>query len=317
MKSINDIDNLLARHFSKESLTAEQEVELMEWISQNRKEYDNLTGIMDRGSVSDNLTFDTKAAWNKVEPLLNRSIKLNTHKIKVTLAYVASLVLLIGITVFWNKNSRIERFSYANSGIINESIILPDSSSVLLYPDSKIQYKAFKKKGTRQLTLTGKAFFNIKKKETRPFIIDAYDVKVEVLGTSFLIDAMDKDSAAVYVKTGIVRVDIKENNVLLKAGQQVKITKKEIIKSDIPDSTNIFGEQPAILSFNNTPIEEVVRQLENIFNVKIDLGKKIKRNRITSQLKIDNLSSILLELSYICDCKCDTISESHYKLYYP
>lgn len=314
---MKDIDILLGRYLNKEALTTDQEIELLEWISQNREEYEQLIALMKEENTDDELTFDASKAWRKVEPVLTRKINFNTRKIKLSFAYAASLLLLLGITILWNLRPRTESLSCENIGVSNENIMLPDSSSIVLYPGSKVQYKGYKNKGIRKLILTGKAFFKVKKNKDRPFVIDAYNVKVEVLGTSFLVDAIANDSASVSVKTGIVKVGANDQKVILRANEQAKIREKKILKAKITDPAAVFGEKPLELIFDNAPIEDVVRQLEVIFNVKIELDKKVKQNKVTSKLKMDNLSNILLELNYICDCKCDTISNNHYKFYHP
>ena len=55
--------------------------------------------------------------------------------------------------------------------------------------------------------LVGKAFFQVKRDTLHPFLVQIPDVSVEVLGTSFLIDATISDQSAVFVKDGVVKVD--------------------------------------------------------------------------------------------------------------
>ena len=48
----NHIDELLARHFAKEALTAEQQAELDAWIAANSDEYRKLRKLMDMPVLS-------------------------------------------------------------------------------------------------------------------------------------------------------------------------------------------------------------------------------------------------------------------------
>lgn len=317
MKTINEIDNLLARHFSNEALSEQQQKELNNWIKNNEQEYKKLKSLLENTDIPSDIEFETSGAWENVNHQLHNRKHFNMRKFYVTIGYAASLFIIVGSILFWNKRSRIEHYSYVNAGTAKEKIWLPDSSSVILYPKSKIAYNASIEKGPRQITFTGKAFFDVRKNAGRSFIIEAYDVKVEVLGTSFLVEAYTRKEADIYVKNGVVKVETNGKNVILEANEQAEVANGNIIKSEIPDSLNVFDNKPGTLNFDNTPIVEVIRVLENLFDVKIDLGYGLKQNRITTQLKDDNLENILLELSYICNCKYDTISERRYKLYYP
>ncbi len=315
MKSTNDIDLLLARHFCGESLTADQEACLSQWISQHEAEYAQMAALMaeDRGVARP--VFDPVRAWRRIEPQL--TMRSSSGRIRTLIACAASVVLWVGLAFWWNENRAPEPIYYANAGTENQTVQLPDSSSVVLYPASKIRYETYAKKHKRKLTLSGKAFFEVKRDEQCPFVVDARTVKVEVLGTSFLVDVADENDASVSVKSGVVQVAARGEQVVVTADEQVSITPKGVVKSTIRPQDDVFGERPAVLSFDDTPVTDVVRELERVFCVQIELGDKIAQNRITTQFKLGNLTDILVELSYLCDCKYDQVAENHYKLFYP
>jgi transmembrane sensor len=63
-------------------------------------------------------------------------------------------------------------------------IVLPDSSVVWLNSGSRIAYNEAFGHSNRHLTLTGEAFFDVRK-STMPFIIKTADIQIKVLGTAF------------------------------------------------------------------------------------------------------------------------------------
>ena len=85
---------------------------------------------------------------------------------------------------------------------------MPDQSSVELFPNSRIAYaNDFDSTGTRDIYLSGQAFFTVTKNPSRPFRVFANEIVTKVLGTSFLVKSFDKDSTIkVTVKTGKVSV---------------------------------------------------------------------------------------------------------------
>jgi len=87
-------------------------------------------------------------------------------------------------------------------------LTLPDSSSVELAPDSRIAYTAgFDSARTRDVYLSGQAFFNVARIPNRPFRVFANDIVTKVLGTSFCIRSFEHDTTIqVTVRTGKVSV---------------------------------------------------------------------------------------------------------------
>jgi transmembrane sensor len=71
---------------------------------------------------------------------------------------------------------------------------LPDGSRLWLNAGSKVRYSDGFANGTRELTLAGEAFFDVKHDPEHPFLIHAGGVDVKVLGTSLNVRAYPGDS---------------------------------------------------------------------------------------------------------------------------
>ncbi len=169
-------------------------------------------------------------------------------------------------------------------------VLLPDGSSVVLDPAATISFSKKNWQNQREVTLSGKAFFEIAKDPQRPFLVYSHGLATKVLGTSFLIDA-SKDDVKVQVTTGVVRVfsvkDLSETQkqkhveeaasygMLLEHDQGIAFSKEngEIVK--LPDlvASNIEGNNTPIFVFDETPVEQVFKQLETTYNVKIIYDK--------------------------------------------
>jgi transmembrane sensor len=86
-------------------------------------------------------------------------------------------------------------------------ILLNDGSSVVLQPGGHLSYSEGANKKRREVTLTGKAFFEIVKNKEKPFLVYSYGLATKVLGTSFMIDASEENKdIKVEVRTGTVAV---------------------------------------------------------------------------------------------------------------
>ncbi|MEO5681743.1 MAG: FecR domain-containing protein [Chitinophagaceae bacterium] len=88
------------------------------------------------------------------------------------------------------------------------TIPLPDGSTVKLSSNSRISYESnFDSLATRDVYLSGQAFFNVKKNPDHPFRVFANEIVAKVLGTSFNIRSFEKDTVIqVTVSTGKVSV---------------------------------------------------------------------------------------------------------------
>jgi transmembrane sensor len=88
------------------------------------------------------------------------------------------------------------------------TVALPDGSAVSLAPHSRIGYAGnFDSTVTRDVYLSGEAFFEVTKNPDRPFRVFANEIVTKVLGTSFTVRSFENDTTIqVIVRTGKVTV---------------------------------------------------------------------------------------------------------------
>lgn len=303
MKETEPMNHLLARHFAGEMLSAIEKQEVEQWRKLHKADYERLRVWMEQASgQTESLDFDADAAWRKIEHRLPAKQRGFAHRLYAAWGIAASLLLVLGAAFWLWIQSDEEPLQYANVERSEQHIYLPDSSQVTLYPSASISYTI--QEGQRQLTLRGKAFFKVKKQLGSTFAIDAGGVKVEVLGTSFLVDAASVNHVQVKVHTGRVRVKASDSVTVLTAGEALNIQGEKLLKT------------PAVLSFNNAPIAEVATRLEQVLDIRIELDEAVKQNTITTKLTPKRVQDVLRELTNLCGCSCDTLSPRHYKLHY-
>lgn len=113
-----------------------------------------------------------------------------------------------------DARSRSNRISTALGAVQRTS--LADGSSVTLNSSSKIDITLDKR--VRQVNLlAGEVNFDVARDGNRPFIVQANDVQVRVLGTSFIVRLTDDGGISVTVREGLVAVS-RADGVLLKLG---------------------------------------------------------------------------------------------------
>ena len=311
-----NIDELLARHFIGEPLSREQQDLLDAWIAAHVDEYQQMKKLMEVSTVP--LVFDVEKAWNKVERRLDNSfVRKKYWRMTLVTAAAASVLLIITVGLFryWEKTS--SRFvHYANHTSVEKIVCLPDSSEVVLSPSATLAYQLQTSQTNRWVELEGKAFFRVKKKHGIPFIVEAGRLNVEVLGTAFLVDAVQRNRSGVYVESGKVRVEIGLREVVLNANEQVEVNDGDISTGIVDNPNEVFGRKNRELMFDNAPIFDVLKEVERHTGIQIILGNGLEKNRITTRIDVGDANGIAAELAFLCGCKCDTLDVGRrYRLY--
>ena len=262
---------------------------------------------------------DTEKAWAKVEPQLKEhSLKIGRFSHKAWFYSAAAAIALILITTWMILSHETDTQTVRYADITQtENVLLPDGSEVILYPHATLAFRYADDGTARQVELTGKAFFHVKNRDNAPFKISTGQMTVEVLGTSFLVDAAHDNKSGVFVESGRVKVSTSYNNVILEANEKVEIADDQMTLGLIEDPASFFGRGDSVLVFKNSPIATVVQEVEKQTGVKIELGKGLDRNTVTTKINVSERESIAAELAFVCGCQCDTLEKGrHYKLYY-
>jgi transmembrane sensor len=169
------------------------------------------------------------------------------------------------------------------------TILLPDNSTVILDPLSRIGIMANYNKDDRSVHLVGEAFFEVQSIPEKPFFVYSEKVVTKVLGTSFRIRSYEKEgNVSVSVVSGKVTVKKQSNTfnddpqeIILVPNQQAIISKtnEKIVRKLVPEPIVVAKTQhPEHLLFNNTPITDVFLNLENAYGITISYDPELFKN---------------------------------------
>ena len=207
--------------------------------------------------------------------IISRVIILKSIKI----AAVLLLALSIGSTAYFMGKKQLVKMNMAEI-IVDDSglskIELSDGSIVTLNRDTKINYPDKFGNDIREVSIEGEAFFEVKHDPVKPFVIHAGEATIQVLGTSFSVNAYpDNDMVEVIVETGKVQFSKKETNfksyeVILDPGEKgTYINTSRKLTKCINTDPNFLAWKTRKLIFNETSLEEVIKQLNKVYRVKI------------------------------------------------
>jgi ferric-dicitrate binding protein FerR (iron transport regulator) len=181
--------------------------------------------------------------------------------------------------------------------------LLADGSEVWLHPGSRLTYPRTFAGGTREVTLSGEAFFNVTRDPSRPFLIRSGDLLTRVLGTSFSIKAYENaPSAEVVVVTGKVSVRLagapaeRDTEVLLTPRQRVTYEKaaRRLARGEVPSGAKRSLWETSTLAFENASLRDIIGALNAHFDVRIAVESPAMLNcRLRADFNGQHLPAIL------------------------
>ncbi|MGV3502881.1 MAG: FecR family protein [Adhaeribacter sp.] len=184
------------------------------------------------------------------------------------------------------------------------SVWLPDSSSVQLNAASKLTYAAGFGAGSRQVKLAGQAFFQVQRDTRRPFVVSAGELRIQVLGTSFGVQAYPGE-ARLLVTVASGRVKVQGPG---RGSQPVYLTRDQQLAFDAASATmsvrtvdarREMSWRQGVLRFERTSLAEVERVLERWYEVDITVADPALYSRqLTGEHTNESLESVLQALSF-------------------
>ncbi len=186
---------------------------------------------------------------------------------------------------------------------VKSNLTLQDGSKVILNSGSTLRYVKNFETDRRELFLTGEAYFEVAKDSLRPFTVKTGPVSTTAIGTSFNISAYQNESHDVSLLTGRVNVTMEFEqpyHIDLQPGEalNVEVGKGTHKKHRFSEEKVLAWTKKTIL-FEQTPMEEAIRVLENWYGVKIEVLNQPGRGVLLSGKFVDQtLKGVLEGLSY-------------------
>lgn len=179
---------------------------------------------------------------------------------------------------------------------------LSDGTKVYLNQNSTLTAAADFNEETRTVTLQGEAYFDVKRDETRPFVIKANGTEVRVLGTSFNVKAYDK-RVSVAVTSGKVQFSSAKAKTLLIKDESAAVEADTIIK--LPEiNLNELAYRTRVFVFDKTNLSDVVASLREGYQADIRLSSRHLANcRLTARFEKESLEATLTVIAETLNLK--------------
>ncbi len=258
---------------------------------------------------------DGRVDWNRAYHVLQgkidsqeldfaRKISLSKRRKHFFMAAAACMVLFASVLI-WKTAFQHKTELQPKEGTVqakhgrHQTISLPDGTIVTLNDGSKLDYPQAFNQSSRDVYLTGEAYFDVKHDARKPFQVHTGKYITRVLGTAFNIRAYDNDTrVSVTVTRGKVQVQSdssKKTLGVLSAGDQLVIDKisseASYAKADIDKVTEWKIND---MIFDNATVDEAVIALGNRYGVSFLFEHEALRTcRFTANFAGDGLHQSL------------------------
>ncbi|MFD0751845.1 FecR family protein [Mucilaginibacter calamicampi] len=269
--------------------------------------------------ISDIVNYVNKHATGMPEAEVVQMPRRSYTWLKVAASIVVLFTLAIGYRyIISNVNKKADNvtalpapFETNLTRIKNQSkeslvVELSDGSVVVLSPNSNLAYPKHFSAPTREVTLEGKGFFEVRKNPNKPFFVHTKYLTTKVLGTSFIVNAAENQVSTVVVITGKVMVnrtdDQQESNwITLTPNTQVAYAPStEKIKTDTVVNHPTLSADVAYNAFvfKETPFFNIIQKLEEAYHITIDYNNdKYGKTSVTGDISKLSLDE---KIKFIC-----------------
>lgn len=315
-----DPSALLPRYFAGEA-TAGERAQIEAWqnaTTENHRVFVELQKLWQNAAEKSPRLPDIDQAWTELSTRLSLPSQpapakiLDLKKPAPSVArksfwsdsyrWAAAAVLLLGLATLiyqFRYNTNALQTVIAQNGQ-RESIELPDGSRVQLNSGSEIQFYKNFADSARAVRLSGEAYFEVYH-DNRPFYVNTGNAQVRVLGTKFGVRARDEQTQ-VTVREG--RVSLRGLRAAPATAIQLTANQTSVCQQQNPptppktiDADQALSWLEGKITFDQTPLTEVIAELERVYNVTIELANPaLGQNTITGSFHNKPVTSVLASI---------------------
>lgn len=241
------------------------------------------------------LSMAEEASQQRIKPAISMKLRSAWRKYGMAVAaFVAGIVLTGGILLgIYGGNQQ-----YEVSTAIGQRarVLLPDGTAVWLNSQSQLAYESGWLADERKVELSGEAFFDVKRNERKPFVVESQGVRTKVLGTKFNVRARNyEDMVVTTLLKGAVQIYCCEEDGkghCLQPGQTMAVNTEthdvELRAYNNPEEVLLWIKGD--LRFSDCTLAEIAATLSKVYNVRFKFSNEaLKQERFTCEFRTDAL----------------------------
>lgn len=284
------------------------------WVaenSDNKKELEKMKKVWDIGGEPKQIPeIDVDKAWSDFVRMRDGGRRNSLNWISI-----AASLLLFAALAFWGSQSIFSVEKKLKTDLQVQHVGLPDGSMAHLNTHAEMVYqKQWLRKERKVRLFKGEVFFDVKKNQNNPFVIESGKSKITVLGTSFHV-RRDGTDTEVIVASGAVKVSYGGQELVLKPNQMIVVsdTSNQKVRVDtVPDQLYRYYVHQEF-TFENTPLPRVFEILGKAYGKKFVIeDPKTKALTYTATFEQQNLNEIVDVILKTFDLKMSKKDDVYY-----
>ncbi|MBR8536271.1 DUF4974 domain-containing protein [Carboxylicivirga sediminis] len=265
-------------------MNKEEQSRLDQWLADsehNKDEYSAYSELWKRSeklALSDEIDVDTSLAATKSRMNFNSNKQIWLNRLQQIAAILVISIAISTVLHFWTRSEAEEAVyqEIATAFGVQTNVTLADGTVVWLNSDSKLRFPvSFDNMTERRVELLGEAFFKVAHNAEVPFIVNADELDVKVLGTSFNVTAWPEyDKLSVALEEGKVSLfnaksDSKKALLTMKPNELVTFDResRSLNVAHVKDLERYSEWKDGRLVFLGDDIETVMQKLDKWYNV--------------------------------------------------
>ncbi len=296
--------------YIKGQITSEAEtIEILDWIEsspENQEQYNRLKNLWVVTGLSHPESVEIPAFSFPADEDRQSRERMLIQWMRYAAVFVLAFALGTLSLYLVNRNQQSGYSSLYNTIEVpngeRSQILLYDGTKVWLNSGTKFRYPVAFSRTTRDVYLEGEAFFDVAKDASHPFVVNAGQLKVNVLGTRFNVCAYPEDNEFfTTLEEGSVNAvnAASGTSIILKPGEQLILDRgtNELKRWNV--NTELYTSwKENLLRFDDAPFGDVIKKMERWYDVKIKVDPSINAGeRYTMTIKTESLREMLNLLS--------------------
>lgn len=277
--NIDMIEEIIPRYCSGQASIEECRL-VEEWIQQSEEHYRIVKQIYAIDQVMSTVRMESKVNTEKALASVSRKMKdrslpsLFLWWQRIAAVLFIPLLIAFCIKSFTTKTEIAQMIEIKTNPGMTTTFDLPDGSKVYLNSESSLIYPSFFSEDKRAVQLKGEAFFEVQKDAEHRFVVfGPHNTHIEVLGTSFNVEAFERDS---FISTTLVEGKVRfaylknkqPTSVVVKPGQKLMyntVSSQVNLVETIGETETAWKDGNIV--FRATRLPDALRMLEKQFNV--------------------------------------------------
>lgn len=284
------MDRELLYNFFKGNATLEEGMKIKAWVEASEEN--------ERTFYKERELFNTLLLHNPLPEKKSSVFKLSIFKkiksdgLKIAVVVILTLAFSYLYQGYKNRRADVIMSTISIPEGQRTHLTLPDGTTVWLNARTTMQYPSSFNKKKRVVILQGEAYFDVKRNEDKPFVVQTSVCDVEVLGTKFNVNAypeLKKFEAT--LMHGSVKVIPKANPsqvVILKPEHKLSLENGKLNITRV-ENFDPYRWKEGLICFTDESFLNIMKDFEKYYGVKIVMeNEKVGESHFTGKFRLSD-----------------------------